>query len=37
MDVPLFWTVSRLHAQALQATTEAVRNVAEQHLYPVAT
>lgn len=37
MDVPLFWTVSRLHAQALQAMTEAVRNVAEQHLYPVAT
>ena len=37
MDVPLFWTVSRLHAQALQTMTEAVRNVAEQHLYPVAT
>ncbi|MGE6694705.1 LysR family transcriptional regulator ArgP [Sphingobium limneticum] len=35
MDVPLFWTVSRLHAQALQAMTSAVKNVAWQHLQPV--
>ena len=34
MDVPLFWTVSRLHAQALQAMTDAVKNVARQHLHP---
>ncbi|NML11734.1 LysR family transcriptional regulator ArgP [Sphingobium sp. AR-3-1] len=35
MDVPLFWTVSRLHAQALQVMTDAVKNVARQHLQPV--
>lgn len=36
MAVPLFWTVSRLHAQALQAMTNAVKNVAKQNLQPVA-
>ncbi|MBZ9648515.1 LysR family transcriptional regulator ArgP [Sphingobium sp. 3R8] len=35
MDVPLFWTGSRLHAQTLQAMTDAVKNVARQHLQPV--
>lgn len=30
--VPLFWTVSRLHAQALQAMTDAVKDVAKLHL-----
>ncbi|MEZ0497055.1 LysR family transcriptional regulator ArgP [Sphingomonas sp. IW22] len=34
MDVPLFWTVSRLHAQVLEAMTAAVKNVARQHLQP---
>lgn len=32
MAVPLFWTVLRLHAKALQAMTDAVQNVAKLHL-----
>lgn len=32
MAVQLFWTVSRLHAQALQAMTDAVKIFARQHL-----
>ncbi|MCI4591760.1 LysR family transcriptional regulator ArgP [Sphingobium sp. BYY-5] len=36
IKVPLFWTVSRLHAQALHVMTDAVKKAAQRHLQAAA-
>jgi LysR family transcriptional regulator (chromosome initiation inhibitor) len=35
IDVPLYWTVARLHATPLRALTDAIRDAARRHLVSV--